>query len=180
MPYAFTHIVFSWLLAKPFLFIKKRKLDNLGWFLLFFGAILPDIDYLVQWTILPGFHRTATHSLLALLTVFIISIIIFKILSKNNIINKNKSNLYIFLITFGFFTHLLLDFSAGGRAGIPIFWPNTDFYGINGVISYQNFIKFNFEDPTYLLGKIKWMVFDMGIGTAWLFYLIYKKKIKEF
>lgn len=181
MPYAFFHIVFSWILIKCCQFFTKIKINSFAWFLLFFGAVLPDIDYLLEWVLHLQAHRMFTHSLLMLVTVFVISFILFNVCYSFNIIEKKKILFYAGIFTFGVFSHLLLDFLISFRGGIPIFWPNTDFYGFrSGVVSYASLINFNFMNPEYLLGKLKWTIFDMGIGVLWLFYLIYLGKIKEF
>jgi len=151
-----------------------------SWFLLLFGAILPDSDYLLEWTILPGFHRTFTHSLLFLVCIFIFSLVVFKIISKYNVVPKEKVLVYTGFLTFGVFTHLLLDFLVSFQAGIPLFWPNMNYYGLlTGVVPYSELLVFNFNDPNYLLRKISWTIADMAIGVAFFFYLMWKGKIRE-
>jgi membrane-bound metal-dependent hydrolase YbcI (DUF457 family) len=177
MPYAFFHIIFGWIFGKLFEFFNGRKLERFEWFLVLFGALLPDIDYLMEWTFGFRTHRLFTHSLLMLLFVFALFYFVFKAFS----IFKDKNSLrYSFLLTMGVFAHLLLDFSLSPITGIPLFWPSTDFYGLfSGIQSYSQMMSIDYTAPI-LYFKLKLAILDMGLGISWVFYLLYSGKIKGF
>ncbi len=177
MPYAFFHIVFGWLFGKLFEFSSSKKLNRFEWFLVIFGSILPDIDYLMEWTFGFRFHRLFTHSLLMLLLVFILSYLVFKFF--NTFKDKNALK-YSVLLTLGVFAHLLLDFAVSPIAGIPLLWPNTNFYGLfTGVQSYSQMMSIDYTAPILFM-KLKLAILDMGVGVTWIFYLLYSGKIKKF
>lgn len=177
MPYAFFHIVFGWFFGKLFEFSSHKKLNRFEWFLVLFGSILPDIDYLLEWTFDFRSHRLFTHSLLMLLFVFVLFYFVFKLFS----LFKDKSALrYSFLLSLGVFAHLLLDFIVSPIAGIPLLWPSTNFYGLfSGIQSYSQMMAIDYTASMYYF-KLKIAILDMGAGISWMFYLLYTGKIKEF
>jgi membrane-bound metal-dependent hydrolase YbcI (DUF457 family) len=181
MPYAFTHIVFSWLFGKGYEKTFNKKILRLGWFLLFFGAVLPDIDYLLEWALNIPVHRTFTHSFLFLIFVFVLAIVVFRFLYAAKTVERERVWFYVGCITLGVFLHILLDFVTSYTAGIPLFWPYETYYGLfSGIQSRAIVMAINYNTVDVLYSKLKWAIFDMGLGVAWLFYLIYSHKIKEF
>ncbi|MEK6950757.1 MAG: metal-dependent hydrolase, partial [Nanoarchaeota archaeon] len=62
--FAFTHLITAWLLGKGYEALAKKRISHPAWFFLLFGSLLPDIDFLIDWTLGTEFHRTFTHSLL--------------------------------------------------------------------------------------------------------------------
>lgn len=180
MPYAFFHITFAWLLTKLYCFFRKIKIDSFGWFLIIFGSVLPDIDYLLEWVLHLQAHRLFTHSLLMLFAIFILSFFVFWFMSSFHAVPKNKVLFYTGCFVFGVFSHILLDFVVSFKGGVPLFWPNTDFYGLlSGVKTYAELNNFNFMDSSYLYSKLKWAILDMALGVSFVFYMIYDKKLKE-
>lgn len=177
MPYAFFHIIFGWLFGKLFEFFNGKKLSRFEWFLVLFGAILPDIDYLMEWAFGFRTHRLFTHSLLMLMFIFVLFYFVFKIFDAF----KNGSALrYSFLLSMGVFMHLLLDFVVSPIAGIPLLWPSTDFYGLfSGIQSYSQMMSVDYTASMYYF-KLKIAILDMGAGISWIFYLLYSGRIRGF
>lgn len=177
MPYAFFHIIFGWFFGRLYEFFDNKRLGKFEWFLVLFGAILPDIDYLLEWAFDFRSHRLFTHSLLMLLFVFALSYFVFKLFD----VFKGKNGLrYSFLLSLGVFAHLLLDFVVSPIAGIPLLWPSTDFYGLfSGIQSFSQVMAVDYTASLYYF-KLKIAILDMGAGISWMFYLLYSGKIKEF
>jgi membrane-bound metal-dependent hydrolase YbcI (DUF457 family) len=183
MPYAFVHLVFCWAIVKVLQYYKKFKLNNWEWFLVLFGAILPDIDYLFEWTLGFQVHRTFTHSLLMIAFTFIIGYFLLKILANKKIIFKHQILLYTKWLVFGVGTHLLADMIFSTGNGIPLFWPYVYYFGFfTGIQSPHDLVVLyaNITLVEKLTDKLRWAIFDMGLGVSWIFYLIYSGKIKEF
>lgn len=171
MSFAFAHLIGAWLLGKTFEFSGKKKLSHLMWFFLLFGAILPDADFLIDWTFGTELHRTVTHSLLFVIFAPLLIYTIFTFL------NDKKNNLYAFSLASGIIVHLFLDMFMS--AGVPLLWPNLLHF------SYSGIIYFNPATPSFLHGSaeglrsvLKVTIIDMALGTAWIFYLWFRKRIK--
>ena len=171
MPFAFGHLIGAWLAGKGYEYFRKRKISSEAWFFLLFGSILPDIDYLFDWLLETSIHRTFTHSLLFVVTGFLITFLLFKLLH-----HKEHSSFALSLAA-GIATHLFLDFFSA--KGIPLFWPSTLY------ISYVGTHYLAANAPTLLnaplatlQNRIKIAILDMALGTAWIFYFWWKKKIQ--
>ncbi len=170
MVFAFGHLVGAWLLGKVFEKFK-RKLTRIEWALLLFGGILPDIDFLIEWTTNLYTHRLLTHSLtFALVTALTIFILAHLLKDRWKFFTPTS---YSYAIFIGICIHLLLDMFY--TAGIPLFWPYqvwVSYFGINYelLLPAQNF-------ETYKM-LFKGAVLDMAIGTLWLGWFTVKKKIE--
>ena len=75
-------------------------------------------------------------------------------------------------------SHLLLDMLLPSY-GIPLFWPSLLH------LSTTHIGYFDPATPSFLHGSLealrrssKMMILDMSLGTAWIFYLWWKKKIR--
>lgn len=191
MPLAFGHLIPAWLVGKA---IEKRcknkqqkdkeskvtkALTRPEWFLLLWGAIFPDIDYLVQWGFGLQFHRIFTHSLffaiVSALFVYLGAYILREYKQEWNFINPRNCAIAIFV---GICIHLILDMAM--FPGIHILWPYDKLiylFGTNPgwsvVINNSWFGSIGFYKKAYYTA-----VFDMGIGIAWIGYLFFVKKIK--
>ena len=119
-----THSAFGLLLASVIFSFFSQPLFKtpMGMGLVILGSLLPDIDH-------PGSsvgrvlffiskpverrwgHRTVTHSLLALASVAVATVILFF-----------YSSLYYFSLLIGYLSHLLID--ASNKSGTPLFWPS--------------------------------------------------------
>ncbi|MBU0460292.1 MAG: metal-dependent hydrolase [Nanoarchaeota archaeon] len=168
MPFAFGHLIGAWIIGKIYEHFSKKKITNYGWFFLLLGGIFPDIDFLLDWTLGAGIHRTFTHSWLFLIIVPLFVYIIFKS-------QKDKQAKYFSLaLVAGILIHLLLDFFS--LQGIPLFWPHLAYYSPLGLTNYNTELAL-FSVYT-LKTKIKFAILDMGLGTTWILYLSFKKRIK--
>lgn len=174
--FAFTHLCFAWLLGKGSEYFRKKKLGRWAWLFLLFGSILPDVDYLIDWTLGTEVHRTLTHSLPFPLLAFISVYLFFTFLSYRSI-REQKRIIYSSAIAVGIFTHLLLDMLLA--PGIPFLWPSLLHF------SYKGVVFFDPARPSFLHGSaevmrriLKLAIFDMALGTVWIFYLWFKRRVK--
>lgn len=172
MALAFGHLVGGWIAGKCIEWKRKKTFPSLVWFFLFIGTVLPDIDYLLDWTLELETHRTFTHSLLFLITTPFILYLILKII-KNN---ERKTG--AIALGVGILTHLLLDMLTS-TGGIPLLWPNLIHISSTHVgyldPSTPSFLQ---GTPQQLHSHLKLAVADMAIGTAWILYLTLKKRIR--
>ncbi|MBT7902411.1 metal-dependent hydrolase [Candidatus Woesearchaeota archaeon] len=167
MPYAFGHLVGSWIIGKLYEKKNKKSLHNLVWFFLLLGAVFPDSDYLIEWLFKIEFHRMFTHSLIFLLIASFLVFVFSEIISK-----QNKE--YALFFGLGILIHLILDSILA--PGIMLFWPSKLLFSVQGISNYS-LNSFQMLDSGSRLGYLKWAIFDMGIGTAWMFWLIINKNI---
>lgn len=170
MPLGFVHMFFCWICTKTFQKVKKYRLSRPEWALIIFGSILPDIDFLVDWTTNYTVHRTLTHSLLFALILGIIVYLGSKILKKSNIKNKmfrwfkdfRPSAMGIALLM-GILAHIFLDVFS--YQGVPVLWPYPYMLDIT-------IIRPIFESSYHAA------VFDIGLGVAWMGYFFITKKLR--
>jgi len=175
MGYAFTHIIGGWIVGKIWEKVTKKKLNKIMWFCLLLGAILPDIDTLIDKIIEGEYHRTFTHSILFGL---FIPIIVFLILNFIKGINPNltkKINIKHISIALliGIFTHITIDFF--GIPGVPLFWPLETYFGHTGIIIIQTSIVR--EYPLFDGGELI-LLFDMILGAGWILFLTLRGKLR--
>ena len=169
MSFAFGHLIFPWILGKIYEFVSKKKISHYTWFFLLLGGILPDTDFLLDWTLGTDLHRTFTHSFFF---IILISLLVYFIFFKNKL---NQS--YAIAIAVGISAHLIADMIL--NPGVPLLWPSLLHYYFFG----KGYLAAN--SPTLLNGSkemmtgvIKSAVFDMALGTTWIFYLWFRKRIK--
>ncbi|MBI2666933.1 metal-dependent hydrolase [Candidatus Woesearchaeota archaeon] len=189
--FAFGHLIGAWILGKAYEKLSKtfcqessersdRKiLSDYAWFFLLFGALLPDIDFLLDWTLGTDLHRTFTHSLLFLVFVPVILLCVLSIL-KNL---PNVASLFqqreelAFAMALGILSHFILDMILSN--GIPLFWPNLLHFSFSHIIFFDpttpSFLNSSYES---LRDSLKRTIIDMALGTGWIFYLWWKKKVK--
>ncbi len=171
MGFAFGHLAGSWGAGKIYEYIAKSKISHYAWFFLLLGGILPDADFLLDWTLGTDIHRTVTHSLFFLVLAPLIVYVLFSILK-----NSGKKE-FALSLGLGIAIHLFLDGFSG--YGIPLLWPG-DWY-----FSFFSGMKSGVPDGGLLAGgaeellyKLKLAILDMGIGAAWIFYLWFRKRIQ--
>jgi len=129
MPFSVMHVLLTIIIVDLYrdYFTKHKKYFSLHTILLAgVAGLLPDIDILIKiFSEFFGFtvptllqHGGITHTLLFAL-IFLIPA--FMILRKG----KHKQAMYFFVIFFGIFFHILLDYVLGGGAheGVMWFWP---------------------------------------------------------
>lgn len=171
MSFAFGHLIGAWLLGKFFEASSKKKLSHLMWFFLLFGGILPDADLLIDWVFGMELHRTITHSLFF---VVIAPLLIYMIFT---FIKDKKGKLYAFSLASGIVTHLLSDMIVG--YGVPLLWPNLLHFSFSGVVYFDPATpSFLHSSPEGLVQTMKYMLFDMALGTVWIFYLWLRRNIR--
>jgi len=170
MSFAFTHLIAAWLCGKLYEFTFKKKIFHYVWFFLLFGAILPDADYLVDWTLGTEIHRTFTHSIFF---VILAPLVLYFLLQ---LIGHSQKKPMSIAIAVGIVTHLLLDMSGGH--GVPLLWPSLFHFSVNGV-TYNPltppFLKSNLMELQFYLKRA---ILDMALGTTWIFFLWWRKKLK--
>jgi membrane-bound metal-dependent hydrolase YbcI (DUF457 family) len=164
MPLGFIHLIGAWTITKVYQFFSKNKISKYTWFFLLFGAILPDIDYIFEWTFDIVIHRTITHSLFFAVIILLISLFSFYL------VKEKKCRQYSFALFIGILIHLLLDFFS--IKGIPFFWPHEMFISYLGI----NLSVSSFMDN--LSNSLRNCLIDIGLGTAWILYLSLKGKVK--
>jgi membrane-bound metal-dependent hydrolase YbcI (DUF457 family) len=95
------------------------------------------------------------------------------------IINKQEKEKlgYALFLGIGILMHLILDMLHS--PGVPLLYPSLTHF------AYSNIGYFDPATPSFLAGDnayslkkaLKSMVFDMAIGTTWIFYLWFRKKL---
>lgn len=173
MTFAFGHLIGAWIPGALYQKIKHIKLSHYTWLFLLFGGILPDADFLLEWTLHINTHRTFTHSIFFLLLAPAIIYLFFKYLKPH--INATQ---FAFALGIGIATHLMLDMATSYN-GIPLLWPNLTH------LSFYYIGPFDPATPSFLHASadnlqrsLKLAILDMALGTTWIFYLFYKKELK--
>lgn len=171
MTFAFGHLVGAWCAGKIYEFFSKKKISHYAWGFLLLGGLLPDSDFLLDWTFGTDLHRTFSHSLLLLLLAPLVVYIVFSLLK-----HPEKKNFALFL-GLGIATHLFLD--GFSRYGIPLLWPLLGYFsffsGFTPSVPDGGLLEGNAE---ILVHKIKLAVVDMAIGTAWILYIWFRKRVQ--
>jgi len=174
MPGAFGHLIGAWLCGTTRNYFCRQKLTRLQWAALLFGAIIPDVDFLFEWTI-EDFHphRTFTHSFLAAFLGGIVVYLLLRLFSHVRMTKIAKPATIALLFSFGMLTHIFLDLTTG-PSGLQIFWPNHTWITLDGPLDHHSY------PPTYddLRRNVVMGTMDMGLGTLWLAYLFWRKKLR--
>jgi len=161
--FPFEHLVVIWIVASIIQKVSKIKISRLGWALLFFGALLPDVDYLFVWISNSPIHRTFTHSFVFVILGFFVSYFILK---------QYKLEKESIFFSIGFFSHVILDMFI--FPGLMLFWPIGTLFSFYGLTNL-------FVMPVVTIGTlhlyVKWLLFDIVLGVVWLSYLYFKGKI---
>ena len=181
MGFAFAHLITGWILGKIWEFLSKKKLDNVTWFCILFGAILPDMDLLLDWTIGLHTHRAITHSILFAILVGVLGYAIVSIVkravndrSQKIEIIKSLNPKYIGVaFALGIISHLILDLSTGSD-GVPLLWPLMYYFGNNGVYLREG-VSNGFV-PAF--NNINEAIFDMGLGAVWILWFTIRGRLK--
>ncbi len=171
MGFAFTHLIVAWGVGKIYENISKKKIPRIAWFLLLFGGILPDGDLLLDWIFSVQVHRTFTHSLLFM---FLAGIVLYLISFYYK--DKNKRLLWSYALSFGILMHILVDLWS--TKGIQLLWPSPLFISYTSIhFLAPNAMDFLSYDLLKTKKMLKNAIFDMGLGTIWIFWLWWKQKI---
>lgn len=171
MSFAFGHLLGAWLLGKLVEITGRKKLSHGMWFFLLLGGILPDADFLLDWTLRTELHRTFTHSLLFVLVAPVL-LYIFLALARNK-----DSALLAFSLASGIIVHLLLDMPFS--VGVPLLWPNLLHFSYSGITYFNpampSFLHASVENLQHSLRRA---VIDMGLGAAWILYLALRRRAR--
>ena len=170
MALAFGHLIGAWICGKIYEFARKEKISQIAWFWLLFGGILPDIDFIVEWILHIPYHRTFTHSIPF---VILMSIALYLILKMYK--DKNAKN-YSYAFAIGICIHIFIDMFSNN--GVQLLWPSPLYFSfIKGITQFTDIGMFSHSTQS-LKSMLKLTIFDMGLGTTWLFSLWYTKKIR--
>jgi len=162
-------MIFPWLIGKGYEFFSKKKISHNTWFFLILGGILPDADFILDWGFGMDLHRTFSHSLFFLV---IISLLVYFVWIKSS-----QRKIFSIAIAVGIGSHLIADMAS--NPGIPLLWPSLIHFSIWGMgYLAPNSPSLLFAPKEVMLFNLKRAVLDMGIGTIWIFYLWFKKRIK--
>jgi len=172
MTFAFGHLVGGWLIGKGEEWLRQVKIPRWGWFLLLLGTILPDIDFLLDWTIGVESHRTLTHSVVFFIGV---PLLLYLFLRWKKVQDAKRLTL---LFALGIGMHLLLDMLTS-PIGIPLFWPNLLHISTSGVQYFDpSAPSFLQASAPGLQKSLRLALLDMALGTIWIFYLWWRKRIE--
>lgn len=172
MSFAFTHLFVPWLLGKGYELFKKKELSRWTFFFLVLGGVIPDADYLLEWGLGWDVHRTLTHSLFFIIFGGLLVYFCGKLFTPDS--KERKSMALAFSI--GIFTHLLLDMQGG--PGVPLLWPNELRFTYTSIfLPYGAPGLLDIHSVETLQHIIKEAIWDMGLGTAWMFFLWWRQKL---
>jgi membrane-bound metal-dependent hydrolase YbcI (DUF457 family) len=170
MALAFGHLIGAWICGKTYEFMQKKKIPQIAWFFLLFGGILPDIDFIVEWMLQIPYHRTFTHSILF---VLVMSICLYLILKMYNDQNAQK---YSFVFAIGICIHIFIDMFSSN--GVQLLWPSPLYFSFfKGITQFIDIGMFSHSSES-IKSMLKLTIFDMGLGTTWLFGLWYTKSLR--
>ncbi|MDP3734511.1 MAG: metal-dependent hydrolase [Nanoarchaeota archaeon] len=171
MSFGFTHLIIAWFAGKVYQFATRKKIRQKAWFFLLLGGVLPDIDFLLDWTLGTELHRTFTHSLFFVVVAPLLVYLLFRFLG-----NKNSFS-FMYAIAGGIMTHLMMDMFFS--AGVPLFWPSLLHF------SYTSVTYFDPATPSFLNAAapalrrfLESALVDMALGVSWIFYLWSRKRIQ--
>jgi membrane-bound metal-dependent hydrolase YbcI (DUF457 family) len=183
MPNVVTHFILTAVIIaiiRDFYFKRKYKENHRKIFPLHYvliggiAGILPDLDYLIYYILsFSGFtfneiHRTFTHNFLFPLILFGLGFICRNIKSKFLSRHNLKLSIILFILSFGSFMHILLDFLVLGS--IMPFYPLSYFsFGLNLAYKLPQAMQNSFTG-----------VLDAIILIIWMIYIEVKHKISDF
>jgi len=165
MPNGATHILFGLISADLIRdFVVKKRFSLFYVLVAAVGAVLPDIDIAIYWFLnifkevpLGLIHRQFTHTIFLPILLLLIAFIFVK---------RRKPFLFFSMLSFGAFTHLLLDALLMGSI-VPFYPLSTFAFGLNLV-------------PATELGRTVVLVAEGLLLLGWISYLYYKHKVKDF
>lgn len=166
MPNPTTHIIVPLILADLCRdYIAKRKFPLFFILVAGIAGLFPDIDIAIAFALklfsnipLSMVHRQFTHTIFIPLMFLAVALLW----------RKNKKALLLFgAISFGIFTHLILDVLIQGTI--------MPFYPLNELN-----IGMNLLDSAGIDGRIFFAVLDGVILAAWLIHEFVKHKIRDF
>ncbi|MFQ5475248.1 MAG: metal-dependent hydrolase [Candidatus Nanoarchaeia archaeon] len=167
MAYAFIHIIVAWLAAKIYE-VRLHGLSKIEWFFLLLGAVIPDVDFIIEQIINEPIHRTATHSILFALFFASAVFIPLRYLGLEKEVVKKAS----LCVALGVMFHIAVDMAF--HYGVQLFWPLQYWVSFFG-FSTQTTISFS---ESFGIGSLEQAILDMGMGTAWILWLALRQRIR--
>lgn len=179
MPYAPTHILVPIVLVELFRewFVKdNKKFPRYYIFLVAIGGIIPDLDIAGFYVLsffgftLEQIHRTFFHSIFIPLILLLLGIFFWKFQINNKHFAKRHMTLpaVFFILSFGAFMHLLLDFIVVGK--IMPFYPFSDYS-----VGLDLITIFPLAWKETILGSI-----DAALIIFWIAWLQFKLKVSDY
>ncbi len=177
MPQAVTHILIVIILLSIFrdYFVKNKKAFPLHYVLIGgIAGILPDLDVAVYYIMsflgytINEIHRRFSHNIFLVILLVILGLLTYSV--KNSKLGKHHLKLrnLFFVIAFGIFIHLLLDWLIVGTI-MPFYPFSTMAFGLNLIklvpLAWQN---------SFL------PALDAVLLVLWLIYLELKHRIIDF
>ncbi|MBI2662154.1 metal-dependent hydrolase [Candidatus Woesearchaeota archaeon] len=175
MAFVFVHLIIGWLFGRGYEVISGTDIGYYGWLFLLAGAVLPDIDLLADWIFGWCAHRKFTHSLLFAGLMIGLSYFILKIINYSNLLEIENQMMLAVILCVGISIHILTDTAYG--IGVPLLWPSKWYVSLFKGINYAPVIGGLTGEMDYMKTIIKRIVFDMGLGALWFFYLLLTNKI---
>ena len=174
MPYLFEHLIGGWIAGKIIELARKKRLSHISWFVILVGAIIPDIDYIMEWTWFKETHRTFTHSILFVLFMGVLLFLVFSIVKRfsNRYLDKINHKHIGILFSIGILTHLLLDMIF--VPGVPLLWPYDLYFSYFGVFQKSMIQKLAWP----LAKEFKFALFDMAAGGGWILAITLWRKLR--
>lgn len=177
MPQAVTHILIPAILMNLFrdYFVRDKRKFPLHYVLIAgLAGILPDFDLAVYYVLgffgfgLNEIHRTFSHNVFIILFFILLGFIFLKNNFKTFGKHRLKLSTIFFVISFGVFMHLFLDFLIIGE--IVPFYPLSNYIIGLDLVSLL---------PVYWQESII-PVLDAALLIFWLIYIELKHKISNF
>ncbi len=165
MGLAFTHLVSGWLFGKAAERLSK-PFNQVVWAMLLFGAIVPDFDFFIEWTLIPGFHRTFTHSF-----VFII-LSGMTAYATVRVLQSKQAGLVAFALVSGVITHIFVDSLL--YPGVNLLWPLPMWFAIPAGFYYSTGIHLPLSQTP---GIVTAFLIDTSLGLLWAGWLFLKGRL---
>ncbi len=176
MTFAFGHLIGAWIVGKIYEKVGKRKINHYTWFFLLFGGIFPDIDFVFDWALGTQIHRTMTHSVLFIFGSALLMHVFFTLYRNFETSHKKENGQFALAFGIGMIIHITIDFFS--LQGVPLLWPSPLYFSVFGIGMYNPATSLLGGSVDILKEKVKLAVADMALGTFWIFYLWFRKKIK--
>jgi len=179
MPQSVTHVLIAIILLSLFrdIFFKGKKREKFPLHYVLIGGIaslIPDLDILAFYVLnffgftLEQVHRTFSHNIFIILFFLLLGFLFMGFKNKELGRHHLKLSWVFFVISFGIFTHLVLDALIAGM--IMPFYPISDLaIGLNLINLFPSAWKDSFIPAL-----------DAILLIFWLIYLEIKHRISDF
>jgi membrane-bound metal-dependent hydrolase YbcI (DUF457 family) len=175
MPYAVTHVLVPLVILALFRDFVVKKKFSLHYILIGgIAGILPDIDVAVYYILsffgftMNEIHRTFSHNIFIIMLFILLGTVFYYSGDKKLGRQKIKLSMVLFVISFGIFMHLSLDFLVAGE--IMPFYPLNHFkIGLNLV----QLLPLAWHETIV-------QSLDATLLVLWLVYMEVKHKISDF